>query len=92
MSIYQNLLESINRETTLRTVALEEIYKTWKRSFNAKEIFDKAEKIHRHGMIAQFEYATQRMKISKKTVENQIQTATNTSKSSRKANKYYRGI
>lgn len=92
ISIYQNMLQSIEGETTLRTVSLEEIYKRWKSSFRAKDLFDKAERLQRRYMGEQFEYAIERMKISKKTVEEQLQVATNTSTSNRNACKCYRSI
>ena len=92
ISIYQNMLQSIEGETTLRTVSLEEIYKRWKASFKAKDIFNSAERLHRRYMGEQFEYAIERMKISKKTVEEQLQVAINTSKTNRNAGKRYRSI
>lgn len=92
ISIYKEKLQKIERETMLRTVSLEEIYKRWKMSFRAKDLFDEAERLHRRYMGEQFKYAIERMKISKKTVEEQLQVVLNTSMSNRNACKCYRSI
>lgn len=85
VSIYKNMFQNIEKEIALRTVSLEEIYKSWKSNFKAKDLFDEAERLHRRYIGEQFEYAIERMKISKKTVEEQLQVAINTLETNRNA-------
>lgn len=87
INIYQNMLQNIEREMTMRTVALEQIYKEWKGTSKKLGIFDKAERLKKHQEKNQFEYAIERMKISKKVVEEQIQIAMNTYNSNRYVSK-----
>lgn len=77
MKFYETALRNLEREATLRTVALEQIYKKEKGSFRTFGVFGKAERIRRQNTEARFEAAIERMKISKKIIEQQIQTVMN---------------
>lgn len=83
INIYNNMLHDLEKEVALRTVALEQIYKEWKNSSRKVSLFDKAERLKKHQEKNQFEYAIERMKISKKVIEEQIQIAMNTYNSNR---------
>lgn len=72
MNFYETVLSKLNREAKLRTVALEQMYKKEKENFRTFGIFEKAERIRRQHEKERIEAAIERMKISKKIVEQQI--------------------
>lgn len=77
MKFYEAVLRNLEREATLRTVALEQKYKKEKGNFRTFGVFEKAERIRRQNTEARFEAAIERMRISKKIIEQQIQTIMN---------------
>ncbi|MBO5413702.1 MAG: leucine-rich repeat protein [Clostridia bacterium] len=77
MNYYETVLRNLEREATLRTVALEQIYKKEKGNFRTFGVFEKAERIRRQHEEERFEVAIERMRISKKIVEQQIQAVLN---------------
>lgn len=77
MNFYESVLRNLDREATLRTIALEQIYKKEKRNFRTFGVFEKAERIRRQDEEKRFEEAIERMRISKKIVEQQIQAIMN---------------
>jgi len=84
MSFYENLLKNLQREATLRTVALEQVYKKEQKNFKIFGIFEKAERIRRQQLEEVYETSIERMKISKKIIEQQIQSVINSSVSNNK--------
>ena len=75
---YQAALNNLNRETTLRTVALENIYEN-RRSIKNRIIglTSRERKAQARFEEGRYEYAIEGMKISKKIIEQQIQASLN---------------
>ncbi len=87
---YQAALYNLNRETELRTVALKKIYKEKNNVFRSIFKLTKAEKVQKQFENGRYEYAIERMKINKKTIEQQIQAsliASNNLRNNRASNK-----
>ena len=74
---YQAALSNLDRETKLRTVALKEIYKKRNNVFRRIFLSPRAEKVQKQFENGRYEYAIERMKISKKIIEQQIQAVLN---------------
>lgn len=75
---YQAALYNLNRETTLRTVALEKIYENRKSIKNRIiGLTSRERKAQARFEEGRYEYAIEGMKISKKIIEQQIQASLN---------------
>ena len=81
LEMYQGVLESLCKESRLRTVALEEIRKKRKTRFTLT--FSKADRIKKQEEERQIEQAIERMKITIKIIEQQIQAVLNARMNSR---------
>lgn len=79
LELYKRNLKNLEIESTLRTVALEEILKMSKKRTIKMGIFQVAEKIARKNQEQQLDAAIERMKISKKMIEQQRQGIEKTS-------------
>lgn len=90
--LYRTELKKIEKESILRTVALEKIYIRNQKNFRQFGIFEKAERLKRKNEREQLETAIERMKINKKIIEQQTQSITNTINSSRNNCTIYRYI
>lgn len=77
LELYKLALKNLEREATLRTIALQEIHKRKKREFRPWGFFEKAERLQRKYENEQLEAAIERMKINKKVIEQQIQSINN---------------
>lgn len=83
LELYKLALKNLEKEATLRTIALQEIQKKKKREFRPWKVFEKAERLQRKYETEQLESAIERMKINKKTIEQQLQTIDNAITNSR---------
>ena len=78
VGLYKQGLENLEEESTLRAVALEEIKRREsKRKFDFLGLFGRAERLKRKNQMELLELATERMKISKKTIEQQMAVVKN---------------
>lgn len=77
MSHYQNALFHLQKEAELRTIALQEIHKKNNRIFRRIFGAPNVEKTQRQFENRRFEDAIERMKISAKVIEQQIQAVMN---------------
>ncbi len=76
--VYKQELIKLKEESTLRAVALEEIKRReGKRRFDFIGLFGSARKLERKNKIELLENATERMRISKKTIEQQMEVVIN---------------
>ena len=78
LELYKLSLKNLEREATLRTIALQEIHKRKKREFRPWGVFERAERLQIKYENEQLEAAIERMKINKKVIEQQIQSINNT--------------
>ena len=78
LELYKQILINLQEESTLRAVSLEEIKRREsKRKFDFLGLFGRAERLKRKNQMELLERAAERMKISKKTVEQQMQVVEN---------------
>lgn len=89
LELYKTALRKLEEEATLRTVALEEIYKRKKKEARFWGIFERAERLERKNQQEKLQSAIERMKINKKMIEEQLQSITNTMHSGRTSNPVY---
>lgn len=86
LELYKTALRNLEEEATLRTVALEEMYKRKKKEVNLWGIFERAERLQRKNQEEQLQATIERMKINKKMIEVQLRSITNTIRSGRTSN------
>ena len=90
--VYQNMLKDLEKETTFRTIALEQMYKKWKTEHKMSDVFSKDHRLKRQQEKNSYEAAIERMKISKKVIEEQLQVSENTYNSNRNACRFNKRI